>query len=40
MMNSHVDVATQACDYGETETSKVKYIPEATNPLHIERPSA
>jgi len=40
MMNSHVDVATRARDYGETETSKAKYVPETTDLLYIERPSA
>lgn len=36
MMNSHVNVATRAHDYGETETSKAKSIPETTDPIHIE----
>lgn len=39
MMKSHVNVATRVHDYGEIETSKVKYVPETTNPLPIKRPS-
>jgi len=39
MMISHIGIAMGACDHSESETSKAKYVPETTEPLHIERPS-
>ena len=34
-----MDVATRSRDYGEVETSKAKGAPDATEPLHITRPT-
>ena len=39
MMSAHVDVATRARDYGEEDSSKAKGAPDATEPLHITRPT-
>ena len=39
MMSAHVDVATRSREYGEEESSKAKGAPDATEPLHITRPT-
>ena len=39
MMSAHVDVTMRARDYGEEESSKAKGAPDATEPLHITRPT-
>ena len=39
MMSAHVDVATRSRDYGGEESSKAKDAPDATEPLHITRPT-
>ena len=39
MMSAHVDVATRSRDYGGEESSKAKEVPDATEPLHITKPT-
>ena len=34
-----MDVATRSCDYGGEESSKAKDTPDATEPLHITKPT-
>ena len=34
-----MDITTRSRDYGEAETSKAKGAPDATEPLHIMRPT-
>ena len=39
MMSAHVDVATRSRDYGGEESSRAKEVPDATEPLHITKPT-
>ena len=39
MMSAHADIATRSRDYGGEESSKAKDIPDATEPLHITKPT-
>ena len=39
MMTAHMDVATRSHDYGEDESLKAKGVPDATEPLHITKPT-
>ena len=39
MMSAHADIATRSRDYGGEESSKAKDVPDATEPLHIMKPT-
>ena len=39
MMSAHVDIATRSRDYGGEESLKAKDVPDATEPLHITKPT-
>ena len=39
MMSAHTDIATRSRDYGGEESSKAKDTPDATEPLHITKPT-
>ena len=39
MMSAHIDIAKRSHDYGGEESSKAKDIPDATEPLHITKPT-
>ena len=39
MMSAHADIATKSRDYGGEESSKAKEVPDATEPLHITKPT-
>ena len=39
MMSAHADIATRSHDYGGEESSKAKDVIDATEPLHITKPT-